>query len=39
MADLLPHLSSVKNGKYTKYSSIFNTFIWDKISRPQLLPI
>ena len=39
MADLLPHPRSVENGKYIQYSSIFNTFGWNKISRHLLLPI
>ena len=32
-ADLLPQSCSMKNGKYTKYSRIFHTFAWVKISR------
>ena len=32
-ADLLPQSCSMKNGKYTKHSRIFHTFVWVKISR------
>ena len=36
--DLLPQSCSMKNGKYTKYSCIFHTFAWVKISRRISLP-
>ena len=37
-ADLLTQSCSMKNGKYTKYSHIFHTFAWVKISRRISLP-
>ena len=34
----MPQSCSMKNGKYTKYSRIFHTFAWSKISRRISLP-
>ena len=39
IADLLPPVCGLKNGKYIQYSSIFQTLPANKISRSQLLPI
>ena len=39
IADLLPPVCGLKNGKYIQYSSIFQTLPENKISRYQLLPI
>ena len=39
VADLLPPVCGLKNGKYIQYSSIFQTLSENKISRYQLLPI